>query len=439
MADNTVNIQPVAGGTENASTPEIITFLGCAPEGSAEVPTGAGQYPGPAGDNQGHRPDGTAGLLTNHPPGEDYNKSPDIRQGATQEASGERTLPLEELLTKLSPSDRRLIRELAYKLAHRPTPNPQDDQPDLRGHVDQWALAMITQGKMPSTVKLYRGHIMMLLRQNPRPRQKDVEQLLQSRVFTVGPSALTNTVNALKSFFDYLIDNSIIDIDPTRKIKAPSKPLRERVIPKARQVAQLLSAPAITNKDRALIITFAACGLRASELLSCRRSAVDLERRQITVVGKGNKQRTVRMTQQAATALERHLHSSPPSSWLFPGRDPAKHFDYFSLSERFHTLCDRAGITPAISPHQLRHYFASVLLHAGMSLKIVSQLLGHASPSITANIYWHLLDEKERIEAYDQHDPLQGINEEMARLVTAQLSFDFENGGGHDHLQGIQR
>jgi len=395
-------------------------------QGAAEVPTGAEQYPGPAGDNQGHSPDGTPDLLTNPAPGADYIRLPIFPQGYTQEASGEKNLPLEELLTKLSPSDRRLIRELAYKLAHRPAPNPQDEQPDLRGHVDQWALAMITCGKMPSTVKLYRYHIAMLLQRNSRPRQKDVEQLLQSRVFAVGPSALRATVNALKSFFGYLTDSGIIEIDPARKIKAPSNPLRERDIPKAKQVAQLLSAPTITNKDRALIITFAACGLRASELLTCRRSAVDLERRGITVLGKRNKQRTVPMTKQAAAALERHLHSSPPSAWLFPGRDPAKHFDYFSLSERFRTLCARAGIMPAIRPHQLRHYFASVLLNAGVSLKLVSQFLGHASPSVTANIYWHLLDEKQRVEAYEEHDPLREINEEMARLATAQLRFDFE-------------
>jgi len=428
MTDKPLNPRPAADNPENPSTPKIITFLGCSPEASEEVQTGAGKYPGHADTNQGQRPDGTTDPLTALAPVAEYTRPPDILPRATQEeVSGEKIpLPLEELLDKLSPSDRRLIRELAYKLAHRPAPSPQDEQPDLRGQVERWALAMITQGMMPSTVKLYRGHILMLLERNPRPRQKDVEELLQSRVFSVGPSALTATVNALKSFFGYLTDSGVIEADPTRKIKAPPRPLRERDIPTAKQVALLIRAPTVTAKDQALVITFAACGLRAMELLRCRRTEVDLEKRRITVVGKGNKQRTVPMTKQVVNALERHLLSSLPSAWLFPGKDPADHFDHFALDERFHTLCDRAGIMPHISPHQLRHYFASVLLRAGVSLKIVSQLLGHANPSVTANVYWHLLDEKERVEAYEQHDPLQGINEEMERLVTMQFSFDFE-------------
>lgn len=399
------------------------------PEASGEVSDGAGEYSGRAGGDHGHQENSTTGPLNTAVPMPEYTKAPAILSRDTQEeATGEETpLPLEELLDKLSPSDRRLIRELAYKLAHRPAPSTQEEQPDLREYVDRWTLAMISQdGKRPSTVKLYHGQILMLLKQNPRPRQKDVEQLLQGRVFSVGPSAYITTVNAFRSFFGYLTDKGVIDIDPTRKIKTPSKPLRERDIPTAKQVAQLLSAPTITSKDQGLIITFAACGLRAAELLSCRRTEVDLERRRITVVGKGNKQRTVPMTQQAVTALERHLQSSRPSAWLFPGRDPAEHFDNRALCARFHALCDRAGIVPHISPHQLRHYFASILLHAGVSLKVVSQLLGHANTSVTANIYWHLLDEKERVEAYEQHNPLQDINEEMERLVTAQLRFDFE-------------
>lgn len=335
-----------------------------------------------------------------------------------------RNLSLDELLSKLSPSERRLIREMAFKLAYPRSADAEYQQPNLRYYVERWAKAMITQGMMPSTVKLYRSHIGMLLQQNPRPREKDLQQLLESRVFIVGPSAQTATINALKSFFGYLTDSGIIEIDPARKIKAPPKPLRERDIPKAKEVARLLRAPTVTAKDQALIITFTACGLRAAELVGCRRCDVHLDDREVTVLGKGNKQRTVPMTDQAVHALNRHLDCCPASVWLFPGKDPSRHFDYFSLDERFHTLCDRAGIVPRITPHQLRHYYASVLLNAGVNLKIVSQLLGHASPSVTANVYWHLLDQTERVKAYAQHDPLQKINVELDRLVADQLSFD---------------
>jgi hypothetical protein len=63
-----------------------------------------------------------------------------------------------------------------------------------------------------------------------------------------------------------------------------------------------------------------------------------------------------------------------------------------------------------------------------VNLKDVSQLLGHATPSVTANIYWHLLDERERLAAYEQHNPLQDIEEQLLRQATEQLSFNFEAG-----------
>lgn len=124
--------------------------------------------------------------------------------------------------------------------------------------------------------------------------------------------------------------------------------------------------------------------------------------------------------------MELYINSSPASEWLLQGRKPEERYDQSALDERFRSLCVRAGIVPHISPHQLRHYFASVLLHAGVNLKIVSQLLGHATPSVTANIYWHLLDENERVEAYEKNDPLRSINEEMEQLAARQLRFNLK-------------
>lgn len=346
-----------------------------------------------------------------------------------------RAVPLYELLKKLTPADQRLLRELAYKLAllhgldGRAVPSEFPEEPiELTEYMDAWGSSLLVQGRSPRTVRLYRICVQMLLRSCPSPTHDDIELFLATRVTAVGPGTLANSIFAIKSFLSYLTLKGIIAVNLAQYINAPPRPQRERVIPSANRVARLLNAPTITNRDRALILVFAACGLRASELVGARRDDVDLARLKITVVGKGNKQRSVPMTEQTATALENHLRSLPPSPWLFPGKDPTRPVTQSAINERFTTLSERAGV-PRITPHQLRHYFASIQLNAGISLKIVSQWLGHASPDITARIYWHILDESERVKAYEQHDPLQQINEEMARMITGQLSFDFKEMG----------
>jgi len=337
-----------------------------------------------------------------------------------------RAVPLDDLLKKLTPADQRLLRELAYKLAHRQPAECPEEPLDLRGYVEDWLSSLLVQGRSPRTVSLYRSCAGMLLRDCPKPTRGDIELFLAAGLRKhLSESARANLVYATKSLLSYLMEKGLIAVNPAERIKAPPIPQRERAIPSANRVARLLSAPTITNRDRAMILVLAACGLRAAELLGTRRSDVDLEKLKITVVGKGKKQRTVLMTEQTARALENHIRSLPSSSpWLFPGKDPARPITQWAVNERFEILSERAGIA-RVTPHQLRHHFASVLLNAGVSLIIVSQLLGHKNPSVTARVYWHLLDEAARVKAYEEHDPLQEINEEMARMVTGQLSFDF--------------
>lgn len=336
-------------------------------------------------------------------------------------------VPLYEVLKKLTPADQRLLRELAYKLALRAVPPQPEGMPDLKAYVDTWASSLLVhEGRSPRTAQNYRVYVEMLLRFCPCPSHDDVEAFLAARFPRVGPSTHAISTFAIKSFFSYLARKGAIAVNPAQYLKAPPRPQRERVVPPANRVARLLTAPTITNRDQAMILVLAGSGLRAEEMLNMGRSDVDLERLRLTVMGKGKKQRTVPMTQQTATALERYIRSSPSSPWLFPGRDPARRLDQSVLSERFRTLSADAGVQ--VTPHHLRHFFASTLLNAGVSLKIVSQLLGHASPSVTANVYWHLLGEEERVRAYEEHDPLQEINQEIMRIGTGQLSFDFDQG-----------
>jgi site-specific recombinase XerD len=344
-------------------------------------------------------------------------------------AVGVRHGSLDELVQQLSPSDQRLVRELVFKLAGRPPQEPpvaENTQPqDLTGYVQAWASRLTLEDKSPGTVKVYVNMVLALLRAHPSPTPDDIEAFLLELGKRCGPGRVANMLFALNSFYLHLMRKGIVTSSPVGDLKAPPVPLRVRDIPTTEQIARLLNAPTVTVKDRAIILVLAACGLRAAELVKARRRDLDLERRRITVIGKNNKQRVLPMSKQAADMLEQYLKSAPSSEWLFPGRDPQKTYRQQSLDNRFADLSSRAGIQRVV-PHHLRHYFASYLLNHGMSLKDVSMLLGHASPSVTANVYWHTLGEEERVKAYEQHDPLQEIKQAVVQIATTQLVFDFE-------------
>jgi len=338
-----------------------------------------------------------------------------------------RNLTLDDLLKKLTLSERRLIREMAFKLAYPHSSEPEYQYPDVTGYVQAWAGRLTLEGKSPGTVKVYVNLVLSLLRIHPSPTPDDIEAFLLELGQRCRPGVVANMIFALNSFYAHLTRKGIVESNPVGDIKAPPVPLRVRDIPTTAQIARLLNAPTVTVKDRAIILVLAACGLRSAELLGCRRCDLDLDGHKITVIGKGNRERIVPMAEQAVVALEQYLRSAPKSEWLFPGRYPKKPYVPAALDNRFEDLSSRAGIQRVV-PHQLRHYFASFLLNHGMSLKDVSMLLGHANPSVTASVYWHILGEEERVRAYQQHDPLQQINEELVRQATAQVGPDLRGG-----------
>ena len=149
-----------------------------------------------------------------------------------------------------------------------------------------------------------------------------------------------------------------------------------------------------------------ATGLRVSELVTLKRSAVMRDTSFITVTGKGNKDRIVPLTDQARDAVKAYLGTLEPGSpWLFAARGEDGHLTRQVFARELKTLAGRAGIASArVSPHVLRHAFASHLLAGGADLRVVQTLLGHAD-SATTQIYTHVLDEKLR-SLVEQHHPL---------------------------------
>ena len=222
-------------------------------------------------------------------------------------------------------------------------------------------------------------------------------------------------LSSLKQFFRFLCAENFRSKDPTAIIDAPKQ---GRALPKIlseEEVSLLLEAAA---KDfshegvrlKALLELLYATGMRVSELISLPNNALPDNRKIILVRGKGDKERLVPIGEPAKTALakyktvrQHYLKKNQTSPWLFPSAARQGHLTRQRFGQLLKELARAAGINPAkVSPHVLRHAFASHLLNHGADLRVVQQMLGHADIS-TTQIYTHVLDERLRKLVAENH------------------------------------
>ncbi len=227
------------------------------------------------------------------------------------------------------------------------------------------------------------------------------------------PRSTARLLSALRRFYQYLSREGGIAEDPSARIAAPKlgRPLPKLLTEE--EVEALLAAPATENllglRDRAMLELFYACGLRVTELVSLTFSQINLRQGVLRITGKGNKERLVPFGEEAAAWLERYVQTARPelargqaSSMLFPGR----HGEALSRQAfwyRIRHYAQRAGITKHLSPHTLRHAFATHLLNHGADLRVVQLLLGHSDLS-TTQIYTHIARERLK-DLHAHHHP----------------------------------
>ena len=220
--------------------------------------------------------------------------------------------------------------------------------------------------------------------------------------------SLARRISAIRQFYKFLIVDDIRCDDPTIGLDAPRL---GRPLPKSLsedEVAALLAAARTWPGDEGrrvlcLLEMLYATGLRISELLTLPLSAAARDPRLILVRGKGGRERVVPLGEPARQALAgylecrvRFLAGDRPSRWLFPSRGGAGHLTRQRCGQLMKELAARAGLDPArLSPHVLRHAFASHLLDHGADLRSVQQLLGHADIA-TTQIYTHVMSDRLR-------------------------------------------
>lgn len=228
----------------------------------------------------------------------------------------------------------------------------------------------------------------------------------------LAPSTLARKVSALRQFYGFLIDEGLREDDPTHALPrpAPRRPL-PKILSHAevealfetaeREAAQ--DAPAAVRLLTLLEMLYGS-GLRATELVSLPVSAVPRDAPFLTVTGKGGHARMVPVSQRAGRALKRWLALRPVESpWLFPSR--TGHISRVRLFQLLKGLAVRADLPPEkLSPHVLRHAFATHLLEGGADLRALQTLLGHADIS-TTQIYTHV-DAARLVKLVNERHPL---------------------------------
>ena len=229
------------------------------------------------------------------------------------------------------------------------------------------------------------------------------------------PRSVARAVACYRGFFRFLVIDGRLTINPADDLRPPRA---WKVLPRylaVEDVDRLIEQPIVTTprglRDRALIELLYATGMRVSELLSLRPADVNLEASYLTCSGKGSKQRIVPIGDEAADWVKKYLRESRPallgkrtSPRLFvnaKGGGPGlTRVGFWKILKAY---ARQAGLTKSLSPHMLRHSFATHLLERGADLRAIQMMLGHADLS-TTQIYTHVLEQRMR-SIYDRFHP----------------------------------
>lgn len=291
---------------------------------------------------------------------------------------------------------------------------------DKQAIVDQFLDALwLERGLSENTLSAYRSDLYSyagwLATASRDLLQSRPEDILAYLATLTGKSARTSArrLSSLRRFFQYLAREGRISHDPCARIAAPriGRPLPKSLTEE--EVESLLDAPdtttAVGQRDRAMLEVLYATGLRVSELVGLQLGQVNLRQGVLRVVGKGNKERLAPLGEEASDWVEKFIRQGraellqgPPSDTLFPsrrGRMMARQTFWHAIKR--HAV--RAGISKTLSPHVVRHAFATHLLNHGADLRVVQMLLGHSDIS-TTQIYTHVA--RERLKSlHAEHHP----------------------------------
>ena len=299
---------------------------------------------------------------------------------------------------------------------------PSENRP-LDQLADQFVKHLIIEkGLAPKTLEAYAGDLAGFFDFLKKQRIRDIAQadtaailkyVIELRKSGRGARTRARHLVTLRGFFRYLHQMGILDTNPARLIDLPKGGLKLPDVLHVDQVARLLETPDIKTplglRDAAMLELIYAAGLRVSELLTLKVPSVNLEAGFVRVLGKGSKERIVPIGRRAIQGIQAYIANGRPlqlkqltSHYLFVARAgrPMTRQGFWKLLRRYALM---AGINQRVTPHCLRHSFASHLLEGGADLRAVQTMLGHVDIA-TTQIYTHVA-QKRLIELHRKFHP----------------------------------
>ena len=302
------------------------------------------------------------------------------------------------------------------------------DQERLLDAIDAFAEYILrVEGLSPETERAYCAHLEAYARWCARmevdglePTQRDLRRYLaELRSARYASRTVSAHLSALRSFFHWLDLEGIAHTDAVDALMAPKLEKTLPTVLSKEQMEALFAAPEADTpdgiRDAAMLEVFYATGARISEVAALDVGDIDFGQRTARLFGKGSKERIVPLYRRAMEAVARYLEDARPvllakggGSAVQGGRDPlfistrGQAMGASALRYRFDVLKRRAGLPSDVTPHSMRHTFATDLLEGGADLRSVQELLGHASLS-TTQIYTHLAPERLKSTLHQAH------------------------------------
>jgi integrase/recombinase XerD len=290
------------------------------------------------------------------------------------------------------------------------------------GPIDRFLDAVwMERGLSPNTLAAYRADLTALDRwlelqevDLSDAQRGDILSFMASRVQAgARPRSTARQLSSFRRFFRYLVREGTLRDDPTAQIAMPKV---GRSLPRSlmeEEVEALLAAPTVSDplghRDRTMLEVLYATGLRVSELVNMKLAQVNLNQGVLRIVGKGDRERLIPLGEEAVQWVQQFLQGprieillERQTDYLFPTRrgDRMTRQAFWHIIKRY---ARKAGIAKALSPHTLRHAFATHLLNHGADLRVVQMLLGHSDLS-TTQIYTHVARERLK-DLHSQHHP----------------------------------
>jgi len=240
---------------------------------------------------------------------------------------------------------------------------------------------------------------------------KEIKQYIQKNTINIKNTSISHKITVIKSFYNFLLDDSLIDKNPCISLKMPKKDKLLPVYLTVDEMNKLLDIKCHNSYDfrnKAILELLYATGIRISELIKLKINNIDFENDFIKVMGKGSKERIIPITSEAKKHLDIYIYKYRPiilknknTEYIFINRY-SKPISRQSVFKFIKLECAKKDIKKDISPHTIRHTFATHLLQNGADLRVIQELLGH-SDITTTQIYAHLVNEQLKKDYTEYH------------------------------------